>query len=310
MITITAIGFAGLLAWFAVAGSQFMSRRARIKRRLNAFANLLNTEAPEVEPVRDRNRAGVSESALVSLLDARFPLAGGMRSAMVAGIAGLVTAALLVPAFGFFGVGKLAIFVVAVLVGGVFGWNVGNVLENAKRNEFSDRFLIAVEDFQRMVRHGISSSQALQSVTSVAAEPVRTSLRNIVLETEFGVPVGLAMDREARRIRISELSMLAAVLSTQARTGGNLSESVANLAAMLRERVDNRSRMKAATAESRITLVILALVPFAGIGIQASTQPELIEVMLGEARHLLGIGILLIVAGLIIAWMMIRRAQR
>ena len=131
-----------------------------------------------------------------------------------------------------------------------------------------------------------------------------------MLETEFGVPIGTAMEREAFRIRISELSMLAAVVSTQSSTGGNLSESIANLAATLRERMDNRSRLKAATAESRVTMIILAFVPVAAIGLQAVTQPELVDVLLGGARHLFGIGILLILTGLAISWKMIQSAQR
>ena len=139
---------------------------------------------------------------------------------------------------------------------------------------------------------------------------MKASLRNVVLDTEFGVPVGAAMDTEARRVRISELAMLAAVVSTQSSTGGNLSESIANLAAMLRERLDNRARLKASTAESRITMIILAFVPFAGIGLQGLLQPELIATLLDDARHLLGMGMALIVAGLAISWMMIRSARR
>ena len=54
----------------------------------------------------------------------------------------------------------------------------------------------------------------------------------------------------------------------------------------------------------------LAFVPFAGIGLQIFMQPELIDVLLGEARSLLGLGITLIIAGLVISWMMIRSAQR
>ena len=118
------------------------------------------------------------------------------------------------------------------------------------------------------------------------------------------------MAREARRVRMSELAMLAAIISTQTSTGGNLSEAVGNLAAMLRERLDNRARMKASTAESRVTLIILSIVPFIGVGIQAALQPELVGVLLGEGRHLLGIGLAFIVSGLVISYFMIRGAQR
>ena len=104
--------------------------------------------------------------------------------------------------------------------------------------------------------------------------------------------------------------MLAAILSTQASTGGNLSESVGNLATMLRERRDNRAKMHAITAESRVTLAILGLVPVATVAIQWWTQPELVGKLFGEARYLLGIGLTFITAAFVVSWLMIRAAQR
>ena len=310
LVALAGAGLVLLLGWVVTIGSQAMRRRACIRRRVSPFVDLLVAETTESVSGPTSESRGESESALVTRLNARYPLAGGARTTLIALASGSIAIAALTPALNFVGVPEVLSIVVASLVGGAFGWNIGGSRENTKRNEFSERFLIALEDFHRMVRYGISSGQALNSITNVAAEPVKTSLRNIVLETQFGVPIGIAMDREARRIRISELSMLAAVVATQSRTGGNLSESVENLAAMLRERLDNRSRMRSATAESRITLVILTLVPAAGIGLQAFMQPELVGVLLNEARHLLGIGLGLIVAGLIISWMMIRSAQR
>ena len=310
-IGLAGAGLAFLMAWFAMTGMRALRRRAKIRRRLSPVDGVLATDTTEAAsvPVRIRERKS-SENPVIARLNARYPLAGGVRTTVFAGIAGMLAFLALVPATSFFGMSAALSFGSAVLVGGSLGWNVGTVLEDARRNEFSDRFLIVLEDFHRMVRYGIAANQALNSITAAAEEPVKTSLRNIVLEMEFGVPIGTAVDREARRVRISELSMLAAVVTTQSSTGGNLSESIANLAATLRERLDNRSRMKASTAESRITMIILAFVPFAGIGLQIFMQPELIDVLLGEARSLLGLGITLIIAGLVISWMMIRSAQR
>ena len=299
-----------LLGWIAIVCIQALRRRATIRQRMDPIVGLLAVESPESRPKRVRERKTAMESTIIARLDARYPLAGGVRTTIIAGVTGLLTITSLVPAIDFFGLSGVFAYVVAAIVAASLGLNVGNVLEESRRSEFRDRFLIALEDFHRMVRYGIASNQALTSITAATAEPVKRSLRNIVLETEFGVPIGTAMEREAHRIRISELSMLAAVVSTQSSTGGNLSESVGNLAATLRERLDNRSRMRAATAESRVTLLILAFVPVAGIGLQAVMQPELIDLLLGEARHLFGIGMLLIVAGLLMAWKMIRSAQR
>ena len=303
-------GFALIVGWCAIVGAEAIRRRSRIRSQVDPFADLLGASQSEPDAPQPRERTGGPTNPVVARLNSVYPLAGGLRTILIAIVVGTGAFAALLPILDFLGVsGVLRITSAALLSIGV-GWNVGKMREGNKRNEFQDRFLIALEDFHRMVRHGISSAQALKSVAATSDEPVKTSLRNVVLETDFGVPAEQAMEREALRVRNSELSMLAAVIATQTRTGGTLSEAVANLAAMLRERLDNRSRMRAATAESRITLVILALVPIAGVGLQILQQPGLVDVLMGEARHLLGIGTGLIVAGLVVSWMMMRRAQR
>ena len=310
LIGLASTGFAFLAGWLAVLAGQAWRRRAKIRKRMGPIASLLTVQASEVAPVSVQQRRGDRKLTVVAWLDARFPLAGGVRTALIGLGAGGLAFVLLVPVLIFFGVSQVLALIVAAGIGGSVAWQLGKILESAGRTEFSARFLVVLEDFHRMVRYGIPSQQALGSSVAAAEEPVKTSLRNIALDTEFGIPIGVAMDREARRVRVSELSMFAAIVATQHATGGNLSESVANLAKMLRERIDNRSRMKASTAESRITMIIMALVPFAAVALQAVTQPDLVTVLMNEARHLAGIGLGLIVAGLLISWMIIRGAQR
>ena len=292
----------------AVAANDALRRRTRIRRRMVPLAALLDaTEASVVVPVREQ----VAEIApFVAMLDSRYPLAGGVRTALVAAVAGLVAAFAFVPALTFVGMPLVYAVLLGLLLAFGFGWNVGTFLEQRKRVLFNDRFLIAVEDFQRMVRFGIATSQAVKSIAASAEEPVQSSLQRVRLDADFGVPLGTALGREAHRVRISEMAMLAAILATQSRTGGGLSESVGNLADMLRERIDNRSRIKAATSESKISLIILTGVPFAAIGIQGAMQPELVTTLLDQARHLLGIGVGMIAAGLTVAWFLVRSAER
>ena len=292
----------------AVALNESLRRRARIKRRIGRFGELLDSAEVQVAaPVREALR---ESTPMVASLERRFPLAGNKRMLM-ASVTGAVLAALaLVPGLVFLGVPLGPAFLVAPFAAGAVGWNVGSLLERRQRTEFFDGFLVAVEDLQRMVRFGIATGQAFKSVADAAREPVGKVLRRLAVETELGVPLSVALGREAHRIRMGEMAMLAAIMSTQSRTGGGLAESVGNLAEMLRERIDNRARMKATTAESKISLVILCLVPGAAIGIQAVSQPQLFETLMNDARYLLGIGVGLILLGLAVAWYLVRGVER
>ena len=306
LIALVCMALAVVALWLAVRS---IRRRDRIKKRMAPIAGLLTGGALEAEPEKDAQRETPRESGPRQWLDARYPLSGGMRTAVIGVAAGGGSFALLWLALTFFGMSVALAATVSIIIGAGLAWQTGSMLEQGKRTVFGDRFLIVLEDFQRMVRHGIATGQALASVAAAAEEPAKASLSRVVLETGFGVSVAVAIEREAQRVRVSELSMLAAIIGTQATTGGNLSESLENLAKMVRERRDTRSRMRASTAESRITMIILTFIPAAAVGIQALSQPELIDVLLSEGRHLLGIGVTLIVIGLGLAALIIRRAQ-
>ncbi|MDE0036225.1 MAG: type II secretion system F family protein [Gammaproteobacteria bacterium] len=293
-----------IATWLA---AQSMRRRARIRKRIDPIAELLTPDATETESATEPQRKKRRKSGPVEWLDSRYPLSGGVRTASVALAVGGLAFGVVWTGLAFFGLlsGPLA-GAASAGIGAGLAWQVGEIMEKAKRTEFSNRFIIVLEDFQRMVRHGIATGQALASVAAAADEPAKTSLARIVLETGFGVAAAVAIESEAQRVKVSELSMLAAIVGTQSATGGNLSESLENLANMVRERRDTRSRMRASTAESRITIIVLTLIPGAAVGIQAMSQPELIDVLLGEGRHLLGIGVILIAVGLGLAAMIIR----
>lgn len=309
--TVAGVVIALLAGMLVLTVNDAMRTKLRIRRRLRHIADLLDTEGPS--PIAEVALPEVrteSHNYVVERLDVLFPLSGGVRTGMIVFVTTLLLWTVILPAMVFVGVPITFAIFLSLAAAATFGWNAGGVVESRKRDAFCNRLVTAVEDFQRMVRFGTSSLRALRSVAQTAEEPLALSLRSILRETDFGVPLEQAMAREAHRIRMGELAMLAAIISTQSGTGGNLSEAVGNLGDMLRERLDSNVRLKATTAESKVTLFVLALVPVLGVTVQAFLQPDVVETLLGDARHLLGIGVGLIVSGLFVSWLMIRGAQR
>ncbi len=311
----TTLMFAGILVAvgvgaLAMLAADAMQKRAKVARRLQPLGQLLGATENAPIAIDALPQRQSEESPLVAALNKRFPLTGGVRTGIVAAIVGALGFAALLALVLFIGMPPLFAVPASLAGGTALGMAIGSGIENRKRDEYCDRLLTAMEDFQRMVRYGIPPMQALNSVTAATEEPLKESLRNVQLETNVGVPLEEAMAHEAYRVRISEMAMLAAILSTQASTGGNLSESVGNLAMMLRERRDNRAKMKATTAEPRLTLIVLGLMPLGGIGVQLIFQPHVISMLFTEQRQLLGIGLGLIAAGFVVSWMMVRSAQR
>ena len=303
-----ALGLLGALLGRSITDS--VRSKARVQRRMRPTSGLFasdDTDSVVAKPAQD---VAAQESSVVAWLNARFPLAGGVSTAILSLVVAVVAGSAVAPFLAFVGLATPLAVLVGIGVACVVGWNLGKSKEDAKRTALNDRLLPALEDLQRMVRFGIPTMQALSSVASTAEEPLKPVLHNVLLDAGLGVPLERALGQEAHRVGIGELAMLAAILSTQANTGGNLSEAVGNLANMLRERKDNRLKAKAATAESRLTLIMLSVLPILGVGAQAGVQPELLGVLVNEGRHLLGIGLALIFAGLGISYLMIRGAGR
>lgn len=291
----------------AVAANESIRRRLRIARRMRPL-NIPEAEQRS-EDVADAEQPS-AERPILSFLNGLYPLSGGPRTAMLAAACGVAACAFLIPALMFVGLPGPLASIASALLAGVIAWMAGGSREEHMRERFQDRFLVAIEDFERMARFGIGTSQAIASIAASAEHPVRASLAKVALDADLGIPLAAAIDREAQRIRIAEMAMLAAIVSTQSRTGGGLTEAVSNMAQMLRERIDNRARLKSATAEAKISLIVLSIVPVAAVGLLAATQPGVFETLFGSGRHLLGVGVGLIAAGLAVAFFIVRSASR
>lgn len=287
-----------------------LDRRRRIRermRRIDLFGTLREEE--QTGAVKEQDESG-DAGVLARLLDRFYPLSGGVRTGLAVLIGAAVAAFAMMWALAFFGLALPFALLGGIALGIFVGWNIGVFREGGMRVKFADRLLAVVDDLQRMVRAGMPVAEAFRTTAEAAADPVGASLRRVGHATGVGVPLAVALDREARRIRISDLAMLAAIFGTQSRVGGGIAESVGNLADMLRERKDNRSRLKSATAESKLSLIVLSGVPFAAIAIQGVSKPEIFDLLLGDARHLLGIGMGLVVLGLASAYLLVRRVRR
>lgn len=307
------VGVVVVAAMVLLAGSVIgrLRRHARMNRRLDIVLNILEAkDLPVATETTQRGQQSARQQPYLAALNRRYPLSGWARTSLIVVAAGLVAVACTLPTLIFFGIQALVATLLSVLLGCGVGWTVGNFIEQQHRERFQRAFLVAIEDFGRMVRFGVMAPRAFEAVASSAPDPVGPVLRKIALDVSLGTSLGAALGQEARRIRISEMAMLSAVISIQTRVGGRLAESVGNLTQLMRERLDDRARLRAATSEPKISLYILCAVPFAGVGLQALTQPQIFDTLLGSARHLLGIGVGMILLGMTVSFFIVRSASR
>ncbi len=147
---------------------------------------------------------------------------------------------------------------------GVFGvplWAL-SFLRNRRVNKFVEGFPGAIDVVIRGVRAGLPVADCFRVVANEAPEPVRTEFRQIVEAQAIGLTVGEAVERLAERMPIAEASFFAIVVSITQKTGGNLSEALANLSAVLRDRKKMRGKIKAMSTEAKVSAGIIGSLPF------------------------------------------------
>jgi tight adherence protein B len=127
--------------------------------------------------------------------------------------------------------------------------------------KYEEVFPDAVEVIARALRAGHSFSTALAIAADEVTEPVASELKLLYDWQTYGRPFDEAMRDFAERAPVLDARFFATAVLTQRETGGNLSEILDNLVAVIRERFAVRRQVRAVTAQGRLSGWILAAAP-------------------------------------------------
>jgi tight adherence protein B len=187
----------------------------------------------------------------------------------------------------------LALFVVIFLVGGGllaaagaafaggFGaprWLLG-FLKKRRENQFLHNFPDAVDVIVRGVKAGLPLGDCLRIIATESAEPVRGEFKTIVEAQTIGISMGDACAKLFERMPLPEANFFGIVISIQQKAGGNLSEALANLSRVLRDRKKMKAKIQAMSMEAKASAVIIAALPFAVMILVYISSPNYIELL-------------------------------
>jgi tight adherence protein B len=78
----------------------------------------------------------------------------------------------------------------------------------------------------------------------------------------------------AQRVRSTDVSFFVTAVLIQRETGGNLAEILENLAHVIRERFKLYGKVRALTAQTKMSANILMAMPFAMVGLLGMVNPD------------------------------------
>ncbi len=280
-------------------------QQRELKRRLDRVAAALkgetstDTTGGSVSIFREQR----SKSRLIERLEHQFPMIEVRKvlpKAVGLGVLGALATGL---GAAFMGFGALTILFLLLVSGLGCSWAVLAMQDTGQRNEFTKIFSETTDQVVRLVRAGVPAMEAISIVAQEAPPPVGGILREVASATTAGLDPETAISSTAARVRIPAFSLFSAAICLQLTTGGGIAGALGNLSATLRARQDISLKAKSSTAQTRLTLAIISLVPVAVLVTQNFTNPQTIETLFytESGSTLLRYGVGLILSGLLVA---------
>ena len=129
--------------------------------------------------------------------------------------------------------------------------------------KFEEQFPDGLEFVARAMRAGHAFSVSLEMLHREFDEPLCGEFRRTFDEQNLGLPLEVALEKLAARVRLLDVQFFVSAVTLQKRTGGNLAEVLEKLAYLIRERFKLRGRIRAISAHGRMTGTALSLIPAA-----------------------------------------------
>ena len=128
--------------------------------------------------------------------------------------------------------------------------------------KFNARFPDALELMVRGLRSGLPISETVSIVADEVPGPIAEEFRSVSDKMKIGRTMEVALQETADRLGTAEFQFFVITLAIQRETGGNLAETLANLADVLRKRAQMKLKIKAMSSESKASAWIIGSLPF------------------------------------------------
>lgn len=160
----------------------------------------------------------------------------------------------------------LTLFVAAFAGIGLPHFVVGKMIKR-RIGKFTSKFPDAIELMVRGLRSGLPISETISVVGNEIPGPVGIEFQNVSDKMKIGRSMEAALQETADRLGTPEVQFFVITLAIQRETGGNLAETLTNLADVLRKRAAMKLKIKAMSSESKASAWIVGSLPFIVFGL-------------------------------------------
>jgi tight adherence protein B len=140
----------------------------------------------------------------------------------------------------------------------------------------------ALDMMSRAMRAGHAFPTALKMVGEEIPDPLGAEFRTVFDEVNFGVSMPDALMNLAGRVPSTDLRYFVIAVLIQRETGGNLTDLLGSISAIIRDRLKLLGQVKVMSAEGRMSAWVLGGLPFAVGGFTALTNPGSLDILFSD----------------------------
>ncbi|HWK01052.1 MAG TPA: type II secretion system F family protein [Xanthobacteraceae bacterium] len=284
---------AAYLMFFSTA-----SYKTTVNRRMRLLQNEPNRENILVQLRRERSLTSGGDYAFRIQSFNRLMMQSGVTiglgkfAGLVVLFALIVSGVMMMRGFGWIACGIAALFCCTLLP--LF---VLRFLRARRHKKFGLLLPDAIDVIVRSLRAGHPVPIAIQMVGREMPDPVGSEFGMVADEITYGADLETALRNMYYRVGQEDMPLFVTAVAIQGSTGGNLSEILGSLSAVIRLRFKMRRKIKALAAEGRFSALLLSSLPIAMFLVLQFMSPE----FYGSVWHIEATKIALGAAG---AWML------
>jgi tight adherence protein B len=203
-------------------------------------------------------------------------------------------------------------FIASVPVAVAVGFSLPLLLIAQRRRSrvkrFNEQLPESVDIVVRSLRAGHPVSVALKMVSKELTDPAGSEFGILVDEMTYGLELRDGLANMSERMPLPDLYYVIVAINVQYGTGGNLAEVLDGLSRVIRDRFHMFRKIKAVSAEGRLSATILTVLPFFVVFMMMIVSPR----YFGEVRDdpllpvMIGIGMTMLMIGIAVMWKMVR----
>lgn len=283
-----------IVAAFNVLGSPRRLMRQRIEKLRQKHSMRPEVKSAAARAIKIGTDAATLEQILRQMLPRREELQHRLdrtgrkisltRYALFSLVLGVVTTIVLVLMAG-------AQFLLALLVGTMVGLLLPHLavsrMMKKRTDKFTKLFPDAIELMVRGLRSGLPVTETIKNCGTEIDDPVGIEFRRMSDNIRLGKTLDEALWDASKVLDTPDFKFFVISLAVQKETGGNLAETLGNLADILRKRTQMKLKIKAMSAEGRASAIIVGSLPFVMFLIILSMNYKYASILFTDPRAIL-----------------------